>query len=218
MTRNQKILASISRSMKILEIGPSYSPVLTRADGWNVYSRDHCTANELRRKYSNTPNVDVSRIQDVDFVWQDGPLETAIPDDQLGTFDACVGSHMIEHLPDLVAFFRSLQRILSPAGIISLVVPDKRFCFDFFQPVTMTGDVLAAHRERRTRHTRTVEFNAKAYMIRAGGEIAWGQQPTRVLEFCDGDLKRRTSNSFVARMIIPIKMSTPGTSPFQAFG
>jgi SAM-dependent methyltransferase len=189
VTRNEKILARISRSMKILEVGPSYSPVLTRADGWNVFSLDHSTADELRRKYTGHANVDISRIQDVDFVWRDGPLETAIPDAQLGTFDACIGSHMIEHVPDLVAFFRSMERILSPTGVVSLVVPDKRFCFDFFQPLTMTGDVLAAHRERRTRHTRAAEFNAAAYMVRAGGEISWGQRPTGLLEFCDGDLK-----------------------------
>lgn len=188
ITRNEKILASISRSMKILEVGPGYSPVLARADGWNVYSLDHCAADELRRKYS-AANVDISGIQDVDFVWQDGPLDTAIPVDQLGTFDACIGSHIIEHIPDLVGFFHSMERILSPTGIVSLVVPDKQFCFDFFQPLTMTGEVLAAHRERRTRHTRTAEFNAGAYMVRAGGQIAWGQRPTELLEFCNGDLK-----------------------------
>ncbi len=36
MTRNEKILTHISRSMKILEIGPGYSPLLSRSDGWDV--------------------------------------------------------------------------------------------------------------------------------------------------------------------------------------
>lgn len=196
MTRNEKILAGISRSMKILEIGPSYSPVLTRNDGWNVYSLDHCSADELRRKYAGERNVDISRVQDVDFIWRDGPLETAIPDDQLGTFDACIGSHTIEHVPNLVAFFRSMERILSPKGVVSLAVPDKRFCFDFFQPLTMTGEVLAAHYERRTRHTRVVEFNAAAYMVEAGGEVAWGQQPTQLLALRDGNLKAAEQRIF----------------------
>jgi SAM-dependent methyltransferase len=189
VTRNEKILARISRPMKILEIGPSYSPVLARADNWDVYSLDHKTAEELRAKYARHSNVDISRIQDVDFVWQDGPIETAIPADQLGTFQACIGSHMIEHMPDIVGFFRSLEAILSPEGVVSLVVPDKRFCFDFFQPITMTGDILAAHREHRVRHTQVSQFNAAAYMVTAGGDISWGQQPTRLLEFWNGDVR-----------------------------
>jgi SAM-dependent methyltransferase len=182
--------------MKILEIGPSYSPVLTRADGWDIYSLDHSDAEALRSKYADHPNVDVARIQDVDFVWQNGSLETPIPSDQLGTFDACIGSHMIEHVPDLVAFFGSMERILSPSGVISLVVPDKRFCFDFFQPITMTGDVLVAHREKRTRHTRASEFNAQAYMVRSGGDISWGQRPTKLLEFYDGNIQTASDKLF----------------------
>lgn len=196
MTRNDKILGRITQSMKILEVGPSYSPVLRRADGWDCYSLDHSTAAELRAKYADAPNVRVSNIQEVDFVWRDGPLETAIPDNQLGTFDACIASHMIEHVPDLISFFRSMERILRPSGVISLVVPDKRFCFDYFQPITMTGDVLEAYRTRRTRHTRVAEFNAAAYMIRAGTDIAWGQTSTALLALEDGDLERANLSMF----------------------
>lgn len=196
MTRNEKILSRIKRDMKIMEIGPSFSPVLMRADGWNVRSLDHCTADELRRKYAVHEEVDVSRIQEVDFVWRDGPLETAVPSDELGTFDACIGSHVIEHTPNLVSFFRSLERLLKPSGVISLVVPDKRFCFDFFQPLTMTGDVLEAHRTKRDRHTRAAEYNATAYMVRAGGQIAWGQHPTGLLTFYDGDVQAANSRFF----------------------
>jgi SAM-dependent methyltransferase len=188
MMRNDKILSRIARSMKVIEIGPGYSPVLTREQNWNAFSLDHTTAEDLREKYSGHANVDISRIQEVDFVWRDGPLETAIPDDHLGSFDACIGSHMIEHVPDLVAFFQSMERILKPSGVVSLVVPDKRFCFDFFQPISMTGDVLVAHRERRTRHTREAKFNATAYMVQAGGHISWGQKPTGALSFYDGDM------------------------------
>ncbi len=188
MTRNEKILSHITRPMKILEIGPGYSPVLTRSDDWNVYSLDHCTADELRLKYAGLDNVDTSRIQEVDFVWKEGPFDTAIPAKELGTFDACIGSHVIEHMPDLVSFFQAAGRLLKPTGVISLIVPDKRFCFDFFQPITMTGDVLDAYRTKRNHHTRIAEFNAAAYMVRAGGSIAWGQHPTEPLTFYDADL------------------------------
>jgi hypothetical protein len=96
---------------------------------------------------------------------------------------------MIEHIPDLVAFFRSMERVLAPGGVLSLVVPDKRFCFDFFQPVTLTGDVLEAHRAGRTRHTRTAEFNAMAYGVDAAGRICWDHHRTGLLAFREGDLQ-----------------------------
>jgi SAM-dependent methyltransferase len=197
MNRNDKILSAIDRSAKILEIGPSYSPVVTRADGWDVSTLDHSTAEELRQKYAGDQNVDVSRIEHVDFVWHDGPLETAFPADALGTFGACIGSHMIEHMPDLVGFFRSMERVLAPDGVLSLVVPDKRFCFDFFQPLTLTGDVLEAHRTGRTRHARSAEFNAAAYMVTASSDICWGQRATGLLAFRDGDLVAARDKLFV---------------------
>ncbi|MBV8915703.1 MAG: methyltransferase domain-containing protein [Acetobacteraceae bacterium] len=182
--------------MRVLEIGPSYAPVVTRAQGWDVCALDHSTQDELRQKYANEPGVDVSRIGPVDFVWRDGPLETAFPEEALGGFDACIGSHMIEHMPDLVAFFRSMERVLAPGGVLSLVVPDKRFCFDFFQPLTLTGDVLEAHRVGRTRHARSAEFNASAYMVSASGEICWGQRATGLLAFRDGDIRAARDQLF----------------------
>ncbi len=150
-------------------------------------------------KYAGNDTVDVSRIQDVDFVWRAGSLDSAVPPIHHGTFDACIGSHIIEHMPDIVSFFQSVRRLLTPSGVISLIVPDKRFCFDFFQPITMTGDVLEAHRTRTDRHTRAAEFNAVAYTVRAGGLIAWGQHATGSLAFDDGNLRAASANVFGER-------------------
>jgi len=33
-----------------------------------------------------------------------------------------------------VRFYQSLQRLVQPDGFLSLAIPDKRFCFDFFKP------------------------------------------------------------------------------------
>jgi len=195
VTRNEKILAHIPRRAKILEIGPGYSPVLTRSSGWDVYTLDHASADELRSKYANA-DVDTSRIEAVDFIWRGGPLELAVPPIHHGTFDACIGSHLIEHMPDIISFFQSLRRLVTPAGVVSLVVPDKRFCFDFFQPITMTGDVLEAYRAKRDRHTSTAVFNAATNMVRAGGLVSWGQQPTGPLTFEDGNLQAANESFF----------------------
>jgi SAM-dependent methyltransferase len=187
LSRTEKILAHINRDMKILEIGPSYGPAVRRSEGWNAFSLDHLDAEGLRKKYSYDPNVDPNSIEEVDFIWHDGPLDSAITSNHVGTFDALIGSHVIEHFPDLLGFFQAADRILTAGGVLSLVVPDKRFCFDYFQPVALTGDVLEAHTEHRTRHSRKTAFNAAAYVVKAGGGISWTPGPTKILTYAFDD-------------------------------
>lgn len=160
--------------MEILEIGPSYNPVAAKAKGWNCFSIDHDDQANLRLKYKDQP-VDTSRIEAVDFIWREGPLDEVIPPEHLGTFDACIASHVIEHFPNPVQVLRSLQRILKPEGLLSLAVPGKRFCFDYFKPLSLTGDLLQADFSQRTRHTRRTTFNHVAYSVLAGAAPSWGQ-------------------------------------------
>jgi SAM-dependent methyltransferase len=141
LSREQKVTTRINKSMRVLEIGGGYSPLITKADGWNSFSLDHATRDQLVAKYA-AHGRDTSRIEHVDFLWTGGPLESAIPPEQLGSFDACVASHLIEHIPDPISFYNSLARILDPNGVISLVVPDKRFIFDFFRPISTTSQLI----------------------------------------------------------------------------
>src|SRR5262245_58047344 len=125
-TRNEILLGPIDRSMQILEIGPSYNPVAPKWDGWNVKSIDHLSREALIEKYRGHAGVDVSCIEDVDFVWTDGDLSSAVPEELHGTFDALIASHVIEHAPDLLAFLGSIARLLKPQGVVALAIPDKR--------------------------------------------------------------------------------------------
>jgi len=167
--------------MSIIEIGPAFSPVAPKADGWNARSIDHLSRSELALKYAGHPGVDTSRIEDVDFIWTDGPLSSAVPESAHGSFDAVIASHVIEHSPDLIGFLESIAALLKPSGVVALAVPDKRYCFDYFKPLTMTGEVLTAHAQRKTRHSRANAFNEIAYAAAMGGSIAWTQGPVRDL-------------------------------------
>lgn len=177
LSRTDKLLCRLDKSMKILEIGPSYNPIAPKAEGWNCFTIDHESQENLRAKYAVHP-VDISRIEPVDFIWRDGPLDAVIPEEHMGTFDACIASHVIEHFPNPVQVLRSLQRILKKDGRVSLAVPDKRFCFDYFKPLTMTGDLLSADFRHATRHSRRTAFDHTAYSVYTTAEIgAWGQHP-----------------------------------------
>ena len=176
-SRSEKLLAPIPRDGKILEIGPSFGPVAPKSEGWNTTTLDHMTREGLVAKFTGQPGVDVTRIEEVDFVWSGGKLSDAVPTHERRTFDACIASHVIEHTPDLISFLNSLEVLLKETGVVALAIPDKRYCFDYFRPLTTTGQVLAAHLEGRSRHAPALAFDYAAYCAENGGNIAWGQLP-----------------------------------------
>jgi SAM-dependent methyltransferase len=179
-----ELLASIDRSARIIEIGASFNPVAPKAGGWRTMTVDHASRADLVKKYASHPGIDLSRIEDVDFVWVSGALAEVVPRPLHGTFDAFVASHVIEHTTDLIDFFDTAETLLAPGGIVFLVVPDKRYCFDYFRPVTMTGEVLHANASHRSRHIRSAVFTHFAYAVLNGDGGAWGQNAVREFDFC----------------------------------
>jgi hypothetical protein len=114
-------------------------------------------------------------IEPVDFVWTEGTLSDAVPIDHHGSFDAFVASHVIEHIPDFVSFLRSAEILCRLDGMMVFAVPDKRVCFDFFRPISTTGDVLVAHWERRSRHSVKALWDYSAYQATKHGAPGWGR-------------------------------------------
>ena len=165
MDRVQKLLFRIDRSMKVLEIGPSYNPVAPKSQGWISWSVDHANQEDLKEKYRSDASVDESRIEFVDFIWRSGDIDQVIPLEHHNTFNACIASHVIEHFPNPIGFFRSMSRLLNTGGVISLAIPDKRSCFDYFKPLSLTGDLLYADYQSRKRHSKCTAFNQVAYSV-----------------------------------------------------
>lgn len=186
-TRADVLLQSVPRTASIIEVGASYNPVAPKKQGWKSKTIDVGTRSEIIKKYGDLglEGALLENIEEVDFVWRDGALIDAVPSQLHGTFDAFIASHVIEHQPDLVAFLDCAERLLTSTGVVVLVIPDKRYCFDYFRPLAMTGDVLDAHRIRRTRHSKKTIFNSSAYTVSADGRIAWGQEPIQDLSFSE---------------------------------
>ena len=183
MDRVTQILGAADHSSRIIEIGPSHSPIAPRSAGWDTHIVDHADRAELCRKYIDA-GVALDSIEDVDSVWTGGPLHKAVPTALHGSFDTLIASHVIEHLPDPVGFLISAAILLKPGGVVSLAVPDKRFCFDYFKPLTTTGDLLEAYAQRRSRHPLRVAWNHLAYSVKSNGRIGWGQEPVGPFGFC----------------------------------
>jgi glycosyltransferase involved in cell wall biosynthesis len=174
MTRTDRLTHTFTKEMRLIEVGASYNPLIPRAAGWNTVIVDHADRAELLAKYHDIPGFSASDgVEEVDFIWRDGPLVDAIPANLHGTFDGLIASHVAEHLPDVIGFFLAASRLLKPSGMLVLALPDKRLCFDFFQPLTTTGDLLDAR--GRTRHSPGTLFDASAYFAERGTAGAWSK-------------------------------------------
>lgn len=172
MNRFERLLNGATHEARIVEIGPSYSPAAPKSGGWNTHVVDHTTQQVLREKYGPA-GVDLEAIEPVDTIWTGGALHDALPPALLGNADILIASHLFEHLPDPVGFLDSAARLLKESGRISLAIPDRRFCFDFFKSPTGTGDILEAHAQHRSRHGLRVAWAERAYAVTMNGLLGW---------------------------------------------
>jgi len=123
-----------------LEIGPLYSPRVKKSDG-AVYYVDHCSTEELRRSFAANAMArqHLDEIVEVDYVVKEGStLSATVGAD--APFDYVVASHVLEHLANPLGWLEDAEKLLAPDGLVSLVIPDKRFCFDVNRDLTRPQD------------------------------------------------------------------------------
>ena len=151
MNRKEIILQNVKTEGKGLEIGPSFSPICPKKEGFDIEIIDHCSKEELIKKYESNVNVNekINNIEEVDYVWKGEryPELTGKKD----YFDYIVASHLIEHCVDMIDFLNDCTEMLKTDGIISLIIPDKRYEFDFFREVTSVRAVIDQNRSGKKR-------------------------------------------------------------------
>ena len=156
-----------------LEIGPSYSPFAPKKHGFNVHILDISSAEELRTKFK-TFDVDIENIEEVDYVWHGEPYSELIKHEEY--YDWIIASHVIEHTPNLISFLNECEKLLKPTGVLSLVIPDKRYCFDYFHGTTSTGEFLDAFEQKRTRPSPGKVFDHCAREVTCNGIPVWSPE------------------------------------------
>jgi glycosyltransferase involved in cell wall biosynthesis/SAM-dependent methyltransferase len=171
--RARNFLAPIDLSGRGLEIGPSYSPLLPKSAGFKVETLDYLSEIELQQKYRAVPEIasKLGDIEPVDYVTSGRSLLDAIA--QRERFDFIVASHVIEHMPDLLKFLQDCEALLKPNGVLALAIPDKRYCFDVFQPLSSIGQVLDVNALGRTQPSPGAVFDYYANSARREGRSSW---------------------------------------------
>lgn len=152
-----------------LEIGPLSRPLINRKTGCDIYYCDYATRDELIKKSTSDPNVDLDLIPDIDFV------SPSIDRDTFGgmLFDYIIASHVIEHVPDVVSWINVLIESLRPSGRLVLAVPDRRFTFDVLRQVSTAGEVIQAHLERRRRPSFNQVYDGFSRAVHANSVDLW---------------------------------------------
>ncbi|HEY3736512.1 MAG TPA: class I SAM-dependent methyltransferase [Jatrophihabitans sp.] len=143
----------------VLEIGPLDRPVLGKS-AYDVRYADFTDSATLRAKYADDPGV--GAIVDVDVIWDGAsPLREVLGEAHL---DAVVASHVIEHLPDPVGWLANFAGVLTPGGLVNLVIPDKRVTFDVNRRLTEAADWIDASLRRPSQPTyaQIFDFHTKA--------------------------------------------------------
>ena len=171
--RKARVLATIDRNGLGVEIGPSHDPIAPKREGFRVHVIDHAPREELVAKYA-THGISLDRIEDVDFIWKgESYLElTGKPKH----YDWIIASHLIEHTPDLIAFLDDCDSILKDDGVLSLVIPDKRYCFDRFRPITGLARVVDSHAAGRKVHTEGTIAEYFMNVAAKGNVLTWDER------------------------------------------
>ena len=183
MTREEKLLALIDKSERGIEIGPSHSPIAPKSLGFRVTTVDTLSKEGLLEKYKGH-GVKLENIEDVDFVWRGERYPALIGES--AKFGWILASHVIEHTPDIIGFLQDCEELLSETGVLSMAVPDKRFCFDHFRPISGLARMLDCHYSRTSNHTAgsIVEFMLNS--VSKGDRIAWSSGQVGDFKFlCD---------------------------------
>jgi SAM-dependent methyltransferase len=174
--RDERVRRNVDVSSGVgLEIGPLFSPLVLRGEA-DVRYVDIQSAADLREHYKGDPAVKLDDIVDADYILiqADGSVLSVGEAAAAGApFDWILASHVIEHIPDLVAWLRDLSSIMSPGARLSLVIPDRRYCFDALRPPTTVGDILLAHDNRDTRPSARAVFDYFSSVVTVSTADLW---------------------------------------------
>jgi hypothetical protein len=90
---------------------------------------------------------------------------------------------VLEHITDLIGFLNDCDSLLKKDGVLSLAVPDKRYCFDRFRPLSGIGRVIDAARNPQKIHWAGIAAEYFLTVVSKGGRIAWDAKEKGEFEF-----------------------------------
>lgn len=122
-----------------LEFGALASPMVPRSEGRILYV-DYA-ATEVIRANIRDPAISPADVVEVDVVWGERRLREAVGE----AVDYVIGSHVLEHVPDLIGWLLEVHEVLKPGGTLGLAIPDRSFTFDVLRNESTVGEIVEAY-------------------------------------------------------------------------
>lgn len=175
-----------------IEIGPFLNPIAAKRDGYRTLVVDRYDSSALREKARarGAEREAIEQIEPVDYVGDASRLFDLVRGQGFaGQVDWIVSCHNFEHLPDPIRFLRDCEALLAPGGALAMIVPDKRACFDRFQPAATAAAMIEAAELIPTPAAEAWaafrQSSATTTLVRGGGPVlSWGladSDPARML-------------------------------------
>jgi SAM-dependent methyltransferase len=180
-----------------LEVGPLYSPLVDKGQADVHYVDVHLTP-ALRTSYADHPGLPLDDFVEVDVALiQDGRTRSlAEATAGLAPFDWVLASHVIEHVPDVIAWLADVADVLVDDGRLVLAVPDRRYCFDVRRPPTTVGEMLLAHHHHDLRPSVRAVFDHFTTAVAITSSEAWrhvvpeNEKPIHGLAYARGQVEK----------------------------
>lgn len=145
MERLSHLSTVVRKDSPGIEIGPWCHPVAPKRDGFRTTVIDILDTERLRQlaRERDPTNPAIPFIEDVDIVGDGSDLLHLVRGRGItGRFGWIVSSHNFEHLTDPVRFLCDCEELLEPGGALAMIIPDKRFSLDRFQPAATLAGML----------------------------------------------------------------------------
>jgi SAM-dependent methyltransferase len=170
MKRNERILKHINKQQRGIEVGGWFAPIASKAEGYNCLTLDVFDQQALIERAKADPQIDnahIPRIQPVDLLGTSTEIENLVAArNELGQFDYIVSSHNFEHLPNPIKFLQGCGKALRTGGVLSMAIPDRRVCFDFYRSGTSLSQWIEAFMDNRVKPTQAQIFDHNSMTAR----------------------------------------------------
>lgn len=168
MDRRSQITKYIDTKQRGIEIGAWFNPLAPKREGFQCLTLDVFDAPTLKARALADPNIpddSIDRIEEVDLLGNTTEIETLVcARGESGAFDYVVSSHNLEHIPNPLKFLRGCGNVLKRGGLVSMAVPDKRVCFDYFRPHSTLAGWIEAWTQGRERPSLAQHFDFESLL------------------------------------------------------
>jgi SAM-dependent methyltransferase len=147
----------VSKDKIGIEVGPWHGPIAPKQQGYRCLVLDVFDTDTLRARAKGDPFIHpeaLARIEDVDLLGSSTEIGDLVEAKGLSAqIDYIVSSHNFEHLPNPIRFLQGCERALKPGGVLTMAIPDRRTCYDYFRPHTTLAAWLEPYFAGRDRPT-----------------------------------------------------------------